>query len=266
MDEAFYIGNHPASEFGAELLASYSVSGSAITRTRVVSRTGSHITPCAVQYGLRTISLPVDIYGDTTEDAAAKRSALTAVLLDGPVELYLPDGCIYTAQLDSSGQAVPWDDDGCLLSCTYTLSGYRHGPLETVPLHYGSTWRMPFFAAGTAPEMECRLVCTIADYTPDVPDLPDTQADDSTEVQTATVHYPDGGACTVQGVQLGDTITVDGIEKQVLINGQPAFQNVTAISGWPTVRPGAGSVESRMNEELYFYASPCALEYYPIFV
>lgn len=257
-EEAFYIGSHAASEFGALLLASYSVSGSAITQNYVVSRTGSCITPCSTLYGLRTISLPIDIYGDTPEDAAAKRSALTAALLAGPVELYLPDGGIYTALLEDSGRAVPWDDDGCLLSCTYTLAGYQHGPLDTViaRICHGS---LLFFAAGNARQMECRLVITAKSLI-DVPPLP-TMPDPAFN---AIIPYPDGGHCTVSGLQTGDTIIVDGLAKQVLVNGQNAFQNVTAISGWPTVCPGENAIQIYPLANINF--NKYTVEYYPVFV
>lgn len=250
MDEAFYIGSHPASAFGAQLLASYTVGGSALTQNYVVSRTGSHITPCSTQYGLRSITLPVDIYGDTPEDAAAKHSALTAALLDGPVELYLPDGGIYTALLMDPGKRTVWDDTGCCLSCTYTLSGYRHGPLETVLTEADNSAGILFFAAGNAPQMECRLVATVQ------------QTAQGTDT-TATVAYPGGGSCTVSAVSSGDIILVDGIEKQVLVNGQNAFRNVTAISGWPVVAPGENRIVPASDSNV---AARYTVEYYPIFV
>lgn len=244
MDEAFYIGSHPASEFGAQLLASYTVGGSALTRSYAVSRTGSHITPCATQYGLRSITLPVDIYGDTPEDAAAKHSALTAALLESPVELYLPDGGIYTALLEDPGKRTVWDDAGCCLSCTYTLSGYKHGPLETVITRVGQDDQLLFFAAGNAPQMECRILTEASGF-------------------DAVVRYPDGGSCTIHGVKSGDVLLVDGIEKQVLVNGQNAFRRVTAISGWPVVTPGENRIAFHALDKTGFEYT---IEYYPIFV
>lgn len=272
MDESFYIGTHPASAFGAELLASYTVSGSAITQTYGVSRTGSHIIPCATLYGLRTITLPVDIYGDTPEDAAAKRSALTAAMLDGPVELYLPDGGIYTALLQSSGSASVWDDAGCLLTCTYTLAGYCHGPLENVQVVH-DVFGFRLFAAGNAPQMECRLTVTARLWKdePDAPDAPDTQSTIRTtavaeEPFSVKIWYPGGGSCTVSGLHTGDTIIVDGIEKQILVNGANAFQNVTAISGWPTVTPGENVIPDDGEGPFWNTNSQYTVEYYPIFV
>lgn len=132
--EDFYINDHGASEFGAMLLSSWYVSGSTLTQNYLTSYTGSRITFCSTQYGLRSISLPVDIYGASPADAAAKRSALTAAFLGGTVELALPDGGTYTALLLDSGKAQEQDTDGCILSCTYTLAGYRHGALETLVL------------------------------------------------------------------------------------------------------------------------------------
>ena len=114
--EDFYINDHGASEFGALLLSSWYVSGSTLTQNYLTS----------------SISLPEDIYGASPADAAAKRSALTAAFLGGTVELALPDGGTYTALLLDSGKAQEQDTDGCILSCTYTLAGYRHGALETL--------------------------------------------------------------------------------------------------------------------------------------
>ncbi len=260
MDEAFYIGSHPASAFGAQLLASYTVGGSTLTRSYAVSRTGSHITPCATQYGLRSITLPVDIYGDTPEDAAAKHSALTAALLESPVELYLPDGGIYTALLEDPGKRTVWDDAGCCLSCTYTLSGYKHGPLETVITRAGQDDQLLFFAAGNAPQMECRILTEASG--PGVPDVPGQPSEEPSAFD-AVVRYPDGGSCTIHGVKSGDVLLVDGIEKQVLVNGQNAFRSVTAISGWPVVTPGENLIAFHaldMTDTEY------TIEYYPIFV
>ena len=213
--EDFYINDHGASEFGAMLLSSWYVSGSTLTQNYLTSYTGSRITFCSTQYGLRSISLPVDIYGASPADAAAKRSALTAAFLGGTVELALPDGGTYTALLLDSGKAQEQDTDGCILSCTYTLAGYRHGALET--------------------QMECRITETV------------------TEAGSHTVHYPNGGSCVLKDLQAGDTVCVDGITRQVLCNGQNLFQAVTGISGWPTVRAGENSLAHTGQSYVEYY-------------
>ena len=51
--EDFYINDHGASEFGALLLSSWYVSGSTLTQNYLTSYTGSRITFCSTQYGLR---------------------------------------------------------------------------------------------------------------------------------------------------------------------------------------------------------------------
>ena len=152
------------------------------------------------------------------------------------MELALPDGGTYTALLLDSGKAQEQDTDGCILSCTYTLAGYRHGALETLVLPADV---QTFFAAGTAPQMECRITETV------------------TEAGSHTVHYPNGGSCVLKDLQAGDTVCVDGITRQVLCNGQNLFQAVTGISGWPTVRAGENSLA---------HTGQSYVEYYPIFV
>lgn len=236
MQEDFYVDDHGASEFGAWLQTSYSVSGSSLTQNYLTSYTGGHITFCSTQYGLRTISLPLTIWGSNPEDAAQKRTALTAAFLGGTSELTLPDGGTYTVILIDSGKPIIQDDDGCVLDCTYTLTGYRHGALETLTLSASDT---SFWADGTAPAMECRITETV------------------TAAGSYTVHYPNGGGCTISDLQSGDTVCVDGLNKQVLCNDGNYFHKVTAISGWPTVRPGENSLA---------HDGQSYVEYYPVFV
>ena len=137
-DGEFYIDGKPGSDFGALLLASYSVGSVSLTRGRVVPSVGQRFTPGATRYGLRSITLPVNIWGNSPEDVYRRKSALDAALLADPVELYLPSGFYYTASLETISNPEELDTAGCILELTYTLSGFAHMPLETILVQAGT--------------------------------------------------------------------------------------------------------------------------------
>lgn len=253
MEDTFWVDNHGSSEFGAVLLAEYSVSAPSITPDYVVSATGSRITFGGTRYGLRSISLPVDIYGNSPENAEDKRSKLTAALANGTVELALPDGGLYTCLLTDGGKKSEVDRDGKILETTFTLVGYKHGPLETL-LVSGSAASVSFFAAGTAQEMECRITATVGDYVND----------------RVTVPYPNSSVkrCLFPktAVKSGDTIVIDGIEKNVYVNSVFRFSLIERIvGGWPKVKAGENTLTIPQPSSGTAF-SQIAIEYYPIYV
>ena len=76
MDD-FFVGGHGSSEYGARLLASYTVSGVVIERQRVQPTAGLRFVPAGSKLSLKEISLPVHVYGETPRDAQRKRAAST---------------------------------------------------------------------------------------------------------------------------------------------------------------------------------------------
>ena len=124
--------------FGALLLADCSAGSVSLTRGRVVPSVGQRFTPGATRYGLRPITLPVDIFGSSPEDVHRRKSALDAALLVDPVELYLPSGFAYTASLESISDPTELDVEGTILEVAYTLSGFAHTPLETILVQAGT--------------------------------------------------------------------------------------------------------------------------------
>ena len=230
MDD-FYIDGQGASVFGARLLTSYTVGGVSLERSRVLPAAGLRFVPAGSRVGLREISLPVHIYGQSPRDAAQRKSALDAALLADPVELALPDGFLYTASLDKIGAVTELSADGCILAGSYSLVGFRHDPLETaaLPAGGGELW-----VRGTAPDMECRLTCTVG---------------------AAAGSYLMAGILWVN-VQAGDVLVLDGIKRVVTRNGVNAL-NMTDLTRWPLLAPG-----------LNILTAPDAMtvEYYPIWL
>lgn len=215
MDD-FYIDGQGASAFGARLLTSYTVGGVSLERSRVLPAAGLRFIPAGSRVGLREISLPVHIYGQSPRDAAQRKSALDAALLADPVELALPDGFLYTASLDKIGAVSELSADGCILAGSYTLSGFRHDLLETVRLPAGGG---TLYARGTAPAMECRISCTVG-----------STAD---SYQMAGILWVD--------LQAGDLLVLDGIRRAVTKNGKNAL-NQCDLTRWPLLAPGKNTL------------------------
>ena len=215
MDD-FFVDGRGSSEFGARLLASYSIGGASLTRSRIQPTAGMRFVPAGSRVGLREISLPVHIYGQSPRDAAQRKSALDAALLADPVELALPDGFLYTASLDKIGAVTELSADGCILAGSYTLSGFRHDLLETVRLPAGGG---TLYARGTAPAMECRISCTVG-----------STAD---SYQMAGILWVD--------LQAGDVLVLDGIRRTVTKNGKNAL-NQCDLTRWPLLTPGKNTL------------------------
>ena len=211
MDD-FFVDGRGSSEFGARLLASYSIGGASLNRSRIQPTAGMRFIPAGSRVGLREISLPVHIFGQSPLEAQLQKSALDAALLADPVELYLPDGFLYTASCDSIGEVTEYSQDGCILAGSYKLSGFRHGPLRTIPLPAGGG---EFLVQGTAPDIECRLTCTVS---------------------TAADSYLMAGILWVD-VKAGDVLVLDGIRRAVTKNGANAL-NQTDLTRWPLLAPG----------------------------
>lgn len=230
MDD-FFVGGHGSSEYGARLLASYTVSGVVIERQRVQPTAGLRFVPAGSKLSLKEISLPVHVYGETPRDAQQKKSSLDAALLADPVELDLPDGYLYTASLKEIGDTSELTIDGCILAGSYSLVGFRHDPLETaaLPAGGGELW-----VRGTAPDMECRITCTVG---------------------AAADSYLMAGILWVN-VQAGDVLCLDGIRRAVTCNGANAL-NQCDLTRWPLLAPG-----------LNILTAPDAMtvEYYPIWL
>lgn len=230
MDD-FYVDGRGASEFGARLLANYTVGGASMTRGRAQPAAGMRFVPLATRCGLRTITLTVDIFGPTPRRVQEQKSALDAALLADPVELILPDGFQYTASLDSIGEVKELTLDSCVLEGGYKLSGFRHDALETVQLPAGGG---TFYAYGTAPDMECTISCTVG---------ADADA------------YLMAGVLWVN-VSAGDVLVLDGIRRTVLRSGRNALAQCD-LTRWPLLAPGLNTVTA---------PDALTITYYPIYL
>jgi len=230
MKDNFYIDGAGSAGFSCQLLRSYSISGPALTRTRIMAPKGQHFRPVVTRYGLLTIKLPVHVFGESPADTMQKESKLRAALLADPVELTMPDGFYYTASLDSASDSTEFTDDGCVRALTFTLTGYRHGALQKQSVKSGAKFR----AGGTAKQMACRLTATVG---------------------AAAETYMMGSAVWVN-VAAGDVLVLDGLEHTATKNGVNAIGSCDIVE-WPTLQAGFNAI-----------TCPDALtvEYYPIWI
>ncbi len=230
MTNDFYINGVGSGEYGARLLASYKVGGTPIKRTRQKMPGVQGWLALHTEYGLRTITLPVHVEGQTPLQASLQLSKLTAALSAEPVNLYLPNGMQYFASLDDVGSAAELTQDGCLLPCTYKLVGYAHGDLQTVTISPNGT----LHAIGTAPHMACKISCTVG---------------------KAAANYSMAGI-TWKNVQAGDKLEIDGLTKRVTRNGYSDIGR-TDLTEWPTLTPGKNTMDAR---------DALTVSYYPIWL
>ncbi len=230
MTNDFYINGTGSGEYGARLLASYKVGGTPVKRTRQKTPGVQGWIGLKTEYGLRTITLPVHVRGETPLRASLQLSKLTAALAVDVVNLYLPNGMQYFASLESAGDAAELTQDGCLLSCTYKLVGYAHGDLQTIPLPLGSA----FCALGTAPQMSCQISCTVGADTP---------------------RYTVAGI-TWRNVHAGEKLVLDGLNKRITRNGYSDIGS-TDLTQWPTLTPGENVLDAK---------DVLTVSYYPIWL
>lgn len=230
MSADFTVGGVGSDSFGARLLSGYKVGSTPVDRSRLKSSIVQGWIPLSNKYGLRSIYLPVYITANTPKAAAEAKSRLDAAMLADPVELTLPNGMTYAASVESVGDAAEVTLDGREIKCDYTLCGYAHDPLVTVKVSSG----VAFTVSGTAPEMDCRLTCT---------------------VKTTASSFKMAGV-TWSSVKSGDVLVLDGLNKQVTRNGANDFSSTDLIS-WPKLVPGSNKLTAPVQIKV---------EYYPIWL
>lgn len=231
MDDLTYINDKPLCSFGGLLGENYEVGQSSLKYETLTTANGAGLVVAGRTIGLRSIVLPIDIYGSTSEDAQHRVSLLLRELASGTVKLGLPDGFLYFAVL--TGQGGPTIITKAAVALSLTFQGIRCKPMEQAVGH-------EFEVYGTMPEMNCRLSVTVGA--------------DAQTYQLGGIAF-DGGEHT-SGLKRGDVIVVDGMEKTVTINGSPAMDRCDLIT-FPTVHPGSNVIEA---------ADPVTLEYYPAYL
>lgn len=231
MDDYTYINDKPLNLFSALLLSSYGVGQSSVAFDMLASSSGAGFVVAGRTLGLRTITLPLHVYGETPEATQQHVSRLLEEFIRGRVRIGLPDGFLYFGVL--TGQEGPNFITEELVSLTLTLQGIRCKPPETVT-------GPKFSVYGTMPEMDCIIRATVGK---------------SAQTYTVAGVIFDGGE-HASGLSAGDQIVIDGINKQVTINGDPAMERCSLVT-FPTLHPG---------ENVIAAPNPVTVEYYPTYL
>ncbi len=219
------INKIPISKYGAKLRTDYSVSGSALTTTYQKPKSGNTFFVINQTIGLKTITLPFDLYGRSPSDTRRKLSSLDALAASGEVELSLPDGMLYTAVLQTIAQPTAITDR--ILSCSHTFLGIQHDAKVRLTIDTGCIW-----ANGTLPHMDCVLSVTVG---------------------TDTEEYPFAGV-TFFDVKKGDRLVLDGMTKRVLVNGAPGAQKCNLVE-FPYLSPGRNIIDCPDAVTVEYYPS-----------
>lgn len=190
-----------------------------------VNRTNFNVLN-TVQY-MRSIDINLFFTAPTRRELALIKSKIDN-MMNGKLELWVPDGFYYSAYLVSAGEEsiLGVENNKVIALCAYKFKGIRHDHLETV--HNNTV-----ICKSTVPHTDCRLTCTASQ--------------DRASLVIDTV--------TITNVHQGDVLVVDGITGRILQNGALCAGNMSFIH-FPSLVPGEN--ELTCVEDL-------TVEYYPTY-
>ncbi len=190
-----------------------------------VNRTNFNVLD-TIQY-MRSITISLFYTAPTRRELALIKSKIDN-MLNGKLELWLPDGFFYTSYLVSAGEEniLGVERNKVIALCSYQFKGIRHDKLETVESN-------TVICKSTVPRTDCRLTCTASQ--------------NYEELQIDTV--------TIKNVTAGDVLVVDGINGRILQNGALCAGNMSFIH-FPYLVPEQNVLEC--DEDL-------TVEYYPTY-
>lgn len=190
----------------AKLLRDYRISASPIKSEYWQGRNRSQFALLSQSFGLKEISMTVVFDGRDAEEVALHKSQFDAALW-GKFEIYMPNGFTYSAILDDAGELEYMGDERG--RAKYQLIGIQHKPLVTVT-------SSPFTCGSTVPLTDCIITAT------------------------ATAVLGSIGDIDFSGLTIGDIITIDGINKRLLVNGVDAATKFVWID-FPSLLPGTNT-------------------------
>ena len=193
----------------AKLLRDYRISASPIKSEYWQGRNRSQFALLSQSFGLKEISMTVVFDGRDAEEVALHKSQFDAALW-GKFEIYMPNGFTYSAILDDAGELEYMGDERG--RAKYQLIGIQHKPLVTVT-------SSPFTCGSTVPLTDCIITAT------------------------ATAVLGSIGDIDFSGLTIGDIITIDGINKRLLVDGVDAATKFVWID-FPSLVPGTNTFTS----------------------
>lgn len=243
--EGIYIGGRSIRDYGAKLQTDYAISGASPSRTlRREPRTGS-FSLLDTGWGLLTLKLPMDFYGESRGEIAWNMAGLRG-LLQRDTEIDLGDGFLYRCVLTGAG-SESWTGE-ILCSQELTLQGIRHGEKRTV------TGKAPLklYNPGTFPRTDC--VLTIPGFRP-------------SGTSPAVIAISGGGKTLLRweisphSALTGNTLILDGAEKRNRYGAGALPSGVMSWREYPYLIPGACGVTVTGAE-----MGEISVEYEPVFI
>lgn len=222
----------PLSSFGGSALLDYVIGGTEINNSYFLGQKRTNPSLLRSVPAMRSIEITIVFAGRTLHEARINQSRLNAELC-GESVLYIPDdGFYYQCICDKLGndELVGIGDYSAKVKTTYSLRGFRRGPLQSVTVAAGGT----IYCEGTMPRMDCRLTS-----------IPSGSA----------ASYRVGGAYFAN-VQSGNVLVFDGINGMITNNGVSAAGTAT-WSEFPYLVPGANVIQA---------SGPVTVEYYPVYI
>ncbi len=204
-----WINNKPLYLFGGKLRMDYSYTSPELENEYFQGRNRSGFTLLANNYNLGTLTLPIVFEGKDSHNAALKKSKFENEAF-GRSDIIIGDGFMYFAFLESIGEAS--FPSGQLIEVTYVFKGIRHG-------RYREVKKNTVYCESTLPRTDCILEVTVGK--------------NGTNYFVGTVKFPE--------VKKGEKITVDGINKRILVNGGPNA-NRAEWKAFPSLVPGLNNV------------------------
>ena len=226
------------------LVESFKVSGTAISNTAYQGVNSTNFNVLQTTRGMRVITLNLFYKGTTRRELALKKAKIDNMIGAGKIDLKLPDGFHYSAYLTATGeeQTLGVEGNEIIALSTYTLQGIRHDDLETI-----TTKGFYFFLCDSLiPETDARITLITGGYSGSF-----TIKDEA-----------DIGSVTVNNISANSEVTIDGINKRILVNGAPFTGTMTFIR-FPKLVPGSNRILTSNNgTNLYLNIT---VEYYPTY-
>lgn len=218
-----WVNGEPIERYGAKLRMEYKVSGYELENSAFKGRRRSSFVLLNSSVGFKTLTLPLVFVGCDAHDVEQKKS-LFEMLLYGKNELVMDDGYMYSVYLSQIGDATHPHPQ--MIEVEYTLVGVKHGPLVIVQAN-------TIYCDSTLPHTDCILTATVG--------------------QTGSNYQM--GTVTFSQVTQGEVLTVDGINKRILVDGAPAADRAEWIT-FPSLSPGKNIITCD---------DPLTVEFYPVY-
>lgn len=200
-----WVNLKPLYLFGGKLKAEYTYTPPEISSEYFKGRKRSGFVLLESSHDLGKLSLPIVFQGKNRHDVALKKSKFESEIF-GRSDINLLDGYGYFAFLNAIGESTfpaEW-----MIETTYDFRCIRHGKYKKIA-------KNTVYCESTLPYTDCALDVIVGS--------------DGTNYQVGTV--------TFSTVKKGEKISVDGINKRILINGAPAADRADWRS-FPSLLPG----------------------------